>query len=74
MDYGHDDIHKSVFVFVVENVKCICRIGVTGYEVSDFLYIFVLDIYQFDLYKGSNKYDIVIGTMHCAYWYYLFEY
>jgi hypothetical protein len=36
--------------------------GFTGGDVSDVLYIFVLDSVQFDLYKGSNKYDIVIRT------------
>jgi hypothetical protein len=40
MDYGHDDVHRSIFVFVVENVKCICRMGLTGGDVSDVLYIF----------------------------------
>jgi hypothetical protein len=43
--------------------------GVTGGDVSDVLYIFFLDIVQFDLYKRSDKYDIVIGTWHCAYMY-----
>jgi len=31
-------------VFVVENVKCICRMGVTGGDVSDVLYIFFLEM------------------------------
>jgi len=75
VDYGHDDVHRSTFVFVVEKVKCICRMGVNGCDVSDVLYIFVLDIGQFDLYKRSDKYDIVISTWHCAYIYryYLLE-
>ena len=75
MDYGHYDVHSSVFVLIVEKLKCICRMGVTGFDVSDVLYILVLDVGQFDVCKGSDKYDIIIGTWHCAYmyWYYLFE-
>jgi hypothetical protein len=62
VEYEHDDVHRFIFVFVVENIKCICRMGVAGGDVSDVLYIFVLNIRRFDLYKRSDKYDIVIGT------------
>jgi hypothetical protein len=62
VEYEHDDVHRFIFVFVVENVKFICRMGVTGGDVSDVLYIFALNIGHFDLYKRSDKYDIVIGS------------
>jgi hypothetical protein len=48
-----DDVHGSVFIFVVKDVVCISSWGVVGVDVSHMFYI--LNVDQFDLYRKGGR-------------------